>query len=167
LSDGWVRIDRRFHMWVPAVAMIVGVPFSVLGLLLPSGETAFVGMAVPNWVWVLIVFVVPTAAGATYVGPVMAAIQSMVAEPMRAMTTAIFLFVTNLIGLGAGPAVVGWVSDLLRGSFGEESLRMSLLIFVIVNVWAAFHFWRASHHVVEDLGAGALASSEGLPQPAQ
>jgi MFS family permease len=151
LANSWVKRDRRYHMWVPAAAMLFGVPFSVIGLLIPAGVITIGDTTIPNWLIVLIVFLVPTAAGAAYIGPVMAAIQTMVAEPMRALTTAIFLFVTNLIGLGAGPAIVGWVSDLLKAQFGPESLRISLLIFVIVNVWAALHFWLASRHVRDDL----------------
>jgi hypothetical protein len=131
--------------------MITGVPFSIIGLLLPAGHVAVGGLLIPFWLIGIILFVVPTAAAASYIGPVMAAVQTMVTEPMRAMTTAIFLFVTNLIGLGLGPLIVGWVSDMLKSEFGAESLRISLLLFVFVNVWSAFHFWLAARHVREDL----------------
>lgn len=172
LTNKWVRKDRRWHMLVPAIAMLVGVPFSIIALLLPHGAVDVGGTSVPNVVFVLALLIIPGIAGATYVGPVMSALQSMVAEPMRALTTAIFLFVTNLIGLGMGPAVVGWVSDLLKASVGAESLRYSLLIFVAVNVWASFHYWRASVHVVEDLKAGErdaeliAADSQAVAKPA-
>jgi hypothetical protein len=42
---------------------------------------------------------------------------------MRATASASFLLINNLIGLGAGPLLIGHVSDLLKKSYGVESLR--------------------------------------------
>ena len=50
---------------------------------------------------------------------------------MRAMASAILLFVINLIGLGLGPQGVGILSDLLAATSGSESLRYALLIVVV------------------------------------
>jgi hypothetical protein len=42
---------------------------------------------------------------------------------MRATASASFLLINNLIGLGGGPLLIGRVSDLLKKSYGVESLR--------------------------------------------
>ena len=57
----------------------------------------------------------------------------------------------DIIGLGAGPQAVGIVSDLLSDRFGQESLRYSLLIFSFVNIWAAFHYYKAGQYLKADL----------------
>ena len=53
------------------------------------------------------------------------------------------LFILNLIALGLGPLVVGFVSDLLMPVFGKESLRWSLMGTSLLNVWAGIHFMLA------------------------
>ncbi|RZM18405.1 MAG: hypothetical protein EOP67_60260 [Sphingomonas sp.] len=62
---------------------------------------------------------------------------------IRAMWAAITLLVINLVGLGLGPTLVGWLSDLLKPGFGEDSLRYALVIIVLMTPWALFHYWRA------------------------
>ena len=59
------------------------------------------------------------------------------------MWAAITLLVINLVGLGLGPTLVGWLSDLLKPGFGEGSLRYALIIIVSMTPWALFHYWRA------------------------
>ena len=151
LADRWVKRDRRFHVWVPAVAMLVAAPFSIAALLLPAGVLPLLGAEIPTYWLVAVLSIPPTAASAIYAGPVLAAIQTMTPEAMRAMTTAIFLFFTNLIGLGLGPVVVGRLSDSLRAVAGTDSLRWSLLITVGLNLWAAAHYALAARHLGTDL----------------
>lgn len=151
VADRRIKKDRRYHVWVPAIAMLVAAPFSVAALLIPAGSTALLGVEIPNYWWVMLLSIPPTAASAVYAGPVLAAIQTMTPETTRAVTTAIFLFSTNLIGLGAGPAVVGWLSDSFRATAGADSLRWSLMITVGLNIWAALHFARAARYLAHDL----------------
>jgi MFS family permease len=151
LANRWVKRDRRFHVWLPAAALVVATPFSVAGLLLPAGQVTPLGFAVPNVVLVMLLFVAPTAASAIYAGPVLAAVQTMTPENMRATTVAIFLFATNLIGMGVGPVFVGVLSDTLRATVGADSLRWALLVTVGLNLWAAAHYQRAARYLEADL----------------
>jgi MFS family permease len=157
IADRFARRDVRFLMRLPAMTMTCAAPLSLLALLLPAGTFDILGLSVPAFVFVVALMAIPTAATALYVGPVLAAIQGMVPEGMRATTVAIFLFVTNLIGLGAGPFVIGFLSDVLRTATGAQSLRWSLLVTVFINLWAAFHFWRGSAHLPRDLEPGVAA----------
>ena len=75
---------------------------------------------------------------------------------MRAMVVAIFLLVTNLIGVGLGPLAIGFISDLLSASLGSESLRYALLPIPFLMLWAALHLVLAARTQREDL-ARALA----------
>ena len=62
-----------------------------------------------------------------YLGPSFAMTQGLVTLRMRAVAAAILLFVLNIIGMGLGPTLVGWLSDLLMPYSGEESIRYALL----------------------------------------
>ena len=62
--------------------------------------------------------------------------QTLVRPHMRALASAILLFIINLIGLGLGPFFVGVLSDALKPSFGVDSVRYALLGTVTVGaVW--------------------------------
>jgi MFS family permease len=79
----------------------------------------------------------------SYLGPTFALLQGLAPVQLRALWAAITLLVINLLGLGLGPAAVGWISDALRPSFGAESLRYSLVCVGMLTPWAIFHYWRA------------------------
>jgi MFS family permease len=92
-------------------------------------------------------------------GPVFATIQTLVPERMRAVSFALVYLVANLIGMGLGPLAVGALSDALRPTVGEESLRYSLLILAPGYFWVAWYALRASRTVTADLAAAELAQT--------
>lgn len=119
-GGGWLgdRFGQRRHSQyarIPAIAFVLSVPFSVLALLSPTLTLAF------------FLFLVPTALGMAWLGPVISTIQHLVRPDMRAAASAIFLFIINLIGIGLGTYAIGALSDALTIQFGEESLRYSIL----------------------------------------
>jgi len=62
------------------------------------------------------------------------------------------LFLLNIIGLGLGPMFTGIMSDLLRDSLGDDSLRYSLLLVgAVIGPWSAYHFYAAGQHLEADL----------------
>jgi MFS family permease len=94
--------------------------------------------------------------GPMYLGPTFGMTQSLVTPAMRATASAILLFILNLIGLGLGPVFAGYLSDELRPSHGEESIRYSLLILAVAgNLWSALHYYLASRTLRDDLQAKA------------
>ena len=106
----------------------------------------------PTPVVALFVFVIPAATANFYLAPVLAQTQSLVGLRMRAVASALVLFVINLIGLGIGPWLVGRLSDALQPGFGEESLRYSLVaVSIIVLPIAALLLANASRHIEYDL----------------
>jgi hypothetical protein len=54
--------------------------------------------------------------------------------------------------MGLGPPLIGQVSDIMQAQYGQEGLRISLLSFAPVYLWAAFHFFRARRYLAKDLG---------------
>jgi hypothetical protein len=91
--------------------------------------------------------------GAMYVGPMLWVTQGLVKLRMRATASAILLFVLNLVGLGAGPVVVGLMNDLWATRFGDEAIRYSLLVVTLTGVLSSALFLLASRSLREELAA--------------
>ena len=70
---------------------------------------------------------------------------------MRALTVAIHLLVVNLLGLGAGPLVVGALNDLLAASQGAAAVRTSLLLVSATGLLSALCFVAGASSVRRDL----------------
>ena len=91
--------------------------------------------------------------GVAILGPLFAALQTLVPKHVRAMAVAVVLLFANLIGMGLGPLFVGIMSDALQPIFGTESLRYSLLAICPGYLWVSWHLWRASKTFTRDLDA--------------
>jgi MFS family permease len=105
----------------------------------------------PNEHWAL-GFMGLTAIGfAVVTAPLFATLQTLVPQHMRAVSVALIYLFANLIGMGFGPLMVGAVSDALRPSLGEESLRYALLAMTPGYLWAGWHLSRARRTVGNDL----------------
>ncbi len=65
---------------------------------------------------------------------------------MRAVSVAILYFAFNIVGLGLGPVLIGFTSDILATNHGLDSLRYSLLYIVpVAALWAALHLLLSAH----------------------
>ena len=83
--------------------------------------------------------------------PFFSAIQSLVEPRMRAMAMACVFLVSHLLGMGLGPLVVGFASDVLEPNYGQESLRNALLFLSPGFIWGAFHYWKAAKTIEQDI----------------
>lgn len=83
--------------------------------------------------------------------PFLAIIQTLIPERMRAMSIAIILLSSSLVGSGLGPLAAGALSDAFSDWAGVESLRYALLTLSAGYVWGAWHYWRASKTIRRDL----------------
>lgn len=131
--------DRRWYLLVSGISTLVLVPFQFVAYL-HGGLWAVIGS----------LFVV-SILGGMFLGPSFAIAQALVPLRMRAVASAILLFLLNIIGMGLGPYVVGVLSDLLDPSFGMDSLRYALCIAVIGNVWASIHYFLGARTLRKDL----------------
>jgi len=107
---------------VPALGQLLAVPTLIGFLLWP--ETHHVA-GIP-FAFVLSFF--GSIMGAFFTAPFMATIQGISKLRMRAMAAGVSTLVSTLVGLCAGPLLVGVLSDVMQTRFGDESLRYSLLI---------------------------------------
>jgi hypothetical protein len=142
LVDLFRSRDARFGVWIPAAAGVLGLPFLSLLLFWPEPRQALL-LSAPG-----------TLLGAVWLGPVFALTQTLVRIRMRAVASAILLFVVNLIGLGLGPQTVGLLNDLLQPRFGAGAVRWSLgAVVLVTSLWAALHFALAARSLRADLEA--------------
>jgi MFS family permease len=89
--------------------------------------------------------------GAATNGPLFSATQTLVPPHMRAMSVALVLFFSNLIGSGLGPLLTGALSDAFRPFVGEESLRYALVALCPGYFWCTWHLWQGSKTVAHDV----------------
>ena len=131
--------DRRWYMWIPGIATLLCVPFQFVAYL--SGNLALV----------LPMFGAMTFMAAVFFGPSFAMTQAIATLRMRSVATSLLLLVQTLIGQGIGPWLAGFISDKLGPSMGRGSLRYSLVIVGLVNVWAALHYLIGARALRQDL----------------
>jgi MFS family permease len=139
LSDRLVKRDLRWGLWIGAVGAALMAVGYILMISASSGNGA------------LIAFLIPGILGIFFQGPLMALIQAVSPVKMRATSVAISLFITNLLGLGLGPLIIGTLSDLLSPTYGDASLQMALLAIPVTLVISIFAFIAAARPLIEDI----------------
>ncbi|HAT27401.1 MAG TPA: MFS transporter [Gammaproteobacteria bacterium] len=131
--------DKTWYVWIPFISTLLAIPFALITfLLMPTGVTAAFS------------YLLPVFAGGWYLAPCIASTHFLVGIRMRAMASAVLLFVLNLIGLGLGPMLTGFVSDYLTPSYGDNALRYAMSITLMVNLWCALHYYWATRTIRAD-----------------
>lgn len=124
---------------VPGLLTLAAMPFGAICLL---AESATVSL--------LCLFPFYTLLN-VYIPAMYSANQNLAKLDMRATASAIVLFVVNIAGAGAGPFIVGGLSDLFAAHYGDESLRYALLVTVALGAIGCISFVLTSRWLGEDL----------------
>ena len=102
LADLWGAKTIRAYGWLPAIAIGICLPIGVMSFWVSS-------------VWVHLVFTTFLLLFlGIYLGPSFAIAQTLAPVNMRAMSTALFFFILNMIALGGGPTFTGWLIDVFK-----------------------------------------------------
>lgn len=134
LTDRFGKHNKGWYMWIPAIAAIGIVPLYLI---------IFTTQNTPLALWLNFI---PSMMLAIYIGPGIAVLHANVKPAMRATASALFYFVVNIIGLGLGPTLIGGVSDYLTPSYGQDALRIAMLVIIpSAMAWSALHFYLAGH----------------------
>lgn len=142
LSDKLGVDDKRWYLWLPAIAGLISVPLG-LPYLLSENTTVAIG-----FMFVVTIFI------STYLGPCLAISHTLVPPAMRALTSAVLFFVLNMIGLGMGPLTAGLLSDYYVQFFGNDSLRYAMLTIAILGSPSILLYMLAARHLPGDLARG-------------
>ena len=124
---------------IPAVCLLVAAVAYAL---------AFSGATLPM-AWILLV--VGQTLGLTWLGPVLGAVQLLVPPSMRATTSASFLLINNLIGIGFGVWIFGEISTRVEAAYGNESLRYAVIYGLAFYVLAAGFYFLAAPRLKKDV----------------
>ena len=134
-----VKRDIRWYLWIGIVSIILTIPFSFY--------TLFTG----NRMGAILCYFIPNVLFSLNMGALLTVTQGVVSVEMRAMSSAVYYFVLNLIGIGLGPLFIGILSDYLTPIYGVESLRYSLFIVSVVYLGCIYFYWKAGQHIAEDM----------------
>jgi len=145
-ADALSKRDMRWLMWICAVSGLSLIPFLVGFCFSPDPTLAL-------WLFLPANFL-----NQFYAAPSYAVTQGLAQLRMRAVASAIILFVINLVGLGLGPQLVGVLNDLLEGSFGDQAVRYSLAAVGLFNLFGALHSVLGSRYLRRDLETAAATS---------
>jgi hypothetical protein len=164
----WIsRRDRRWYAWFSALGCFLSAPLYVLAFTLTNTIVATLLLILAS----ICVFL--------YYTPTQVVLQNMAEPRMRATVAFTFFFVVGLVGVGAGPAIVGAFSDFFAAqSFGtgdyaaacagasmseacraasSVGLKYALVGIASIGVWAAIHFMMAARTLRQDMNAAATA----------
>jgi MFS family permease len=133
LADRLARRDSRWYLWVPACGQAISVPILVAFLLWPESQriplpsflagTAFEAIPVA-----LVWSIFGSVFGSFFTAPFIATIQGVSPLRMRTFAAAMSTLISTLVGLAAGPLLVGILADSFALRFADDALRFSLLV---------------------------------------
>ena len=130
MADRLGKTSKAAYPLTPAIAFLISVPCFILAMNSGAVVGAVMPGSDPNGVAALtmafLIFLIPTGLNLTWLGPITAAVQHLATPAMRTTASALFLLINNLLGIAVGIYYFGWMSDLLRPTFGEESLRWAI-----------------------------------------
>ena len=152
VADKMAKKSKGAYPLVPAVAFIISAPCFILAMnspwligMLPGGGSHAMALVVA-----FVIFLIPTGLNLAWLGPVTAAVQHLAPAPMRSTASAIFLLINNLLGLAVGFFYFGWMSDVLRPVFGDESLRWAIYTGMGFYLVASVLLFAASKTLTKD-----------------
>jgi MFS family permease len=138
LTDHFGKKDKRWYLKIPAYAILISIPCAAGAIFLQDTFFSLACLGLCSFLQSM------------YLGPSLSVAHSLVPASMRALTSAVFFLVINLIGLGFGPLVVGMISDMLKPSLGVESLRWALSIIIVISFASAVLFFSTAKKLVVD-----------------
>ncbi len=130
LADRLGKQDCRWYGRVPAIALVFAVPVLVVALWMPNQAVATVLFGCGFLLY------------QTSHAPGLAVIQRVLHPSVRAQGAAFVFFLANLLGMGFGPLLTGFLSDQLMSGFGAQSLSMAMSAALLVLGGASVWYWR-------------------------
>lgn len=139
LADRWGKKDIRAYGWLPAISIALCLPVGLITWWVPS----IVIHLIFATLFLLLIGI--------YLGPSFAIAQTLAPIHMRAMSTALFFFILNMIALGGGPTFSGWIMDVFKENFNDlESIRYAMTVTSFVFVPSVISFLLVSKYLPKD-----------------
>ena len=160
LGDRFGRRDARYYLAIPAAAYVLAAAFQVTALMQSDLFALVILLALGQLCCVM------------YLGPTFGVLHNMVEPRMRATAVAVVFVLTSLIGLGLGPVLVGWLSDVAAARVVDAEtyaacaagstaatcrdasftgVKFAIAAASLLYLWPAIHYYAASRSVSLDL----------------
>ena len=153
LADKWGKKDIRAYGWVPAIAITLCLPIGIISFWVDSVEMNLF------WTTLFLVFI------GVYLGPSFAIAQTLAPIKMRAMSTALFFFILNMIALGGGPTFTGWLIDVFKENYNDlESMRYAMSVTFCIFIPSVLSFLIVSKVLPEDWSAAERRNLESTTE---
>lgn len=133
-------LQQRHAAWgfgAIAIAYLLTRPFVLVCYL--TGDTTIA----------LVTLVPPALVATLFVGPSLAMLHNRIPPTLRPAASALFLMTVNLIGLGAGPILVGAMSQWLFTEAGSHSLGYAMAAIQLIALLAIIHFFLAGRRLAQ------------------
>ncbi|MDB4177931.1 MFS transporter [Gammaproteobacteria bacterium] len=139
LADKWGAKNLRAYGWLPAIAMSVTLPLGIWSYWVQSVEANLI----LSTIYLLFIGI--------YLGPSFAIAQTLAPINMRAMSTALFFFILNMVALGGGPTFAGWLIDVYKETYSDlDAMRMAMTVTHLVFIPALISFLIVSRILPRD-----------------
>ena len=138
MADWLGKRSKAWYAILPAVSFLISGPLYALGVLDPAIGSAF---------WI---FIIPQALGLVWLGPVLTAVQHMGPSASRTQISSLFLLINNLLGIGLGTYGIGKISDLLKPTYGVDSVKWAFVYGLGFYGLAALFLFLASTRLKKD-----------------
>jgi len=139
ITEKLAKKNVSFYGILPGAVLIIGVPALM---------AAFWVQSVPLHLALITVYLL--SAG-VYLGPSFAVAQTLAPINMRAMSTALFFLILNIIALGGGPTLVGVLSERLTEQHGQvHALRLAITTLIVPYALSVIAFFWAAKTLPKD-----------------
>ena len=139
LSDWMGRKDVRWRMYISAICSILAFPGVLLFVFAKSLFVCIVG------------FTIVSMMSPVHVGPIVAASHSVVKVGMRAFSTSVVYLISELIGLGLGPFLIGVFNDHYAHRLGVGVIRYSMSTAAITTLVGGLLFILGAQFLQRDM----------------
>lgn len=135
----WFVTSEKKQLRLAALGVVCSLPLMITFLTVPEKHEA------------LGAFVLQTVTLNAFLPPVLALLQRLIPDDMRATVMAMITMVATIVGMAVGPQLVGTLSDLLKPALGPDALRYAMMIVSCLALWGACHLWVSSRAIEHDL----------------
>ena len=139
LSDFLGRRNVRWRIYVSAICSILACPGV---LLFATSRSLF---------WCIVGFMIFSAASPVHVGPIVAVSHSVVKVGMRAFATSVIYLISELLGLGLGPFLIGVFNDHYSHALGVDVIRYSVATAAFTTLIGGLLFCLAAQSLERDM----------------
>lgn len=149
LVDWKAKTDIRAYGTIPAISILLALPLAIAAFWAPTIALHLaIGAALQLCLGV-------------YLGPSFAIAQTLAPIKLRAMSTALFFFVLNMIALGGGPTFAGAMIDVFLGQGQNELEATRWAMYVTFGAYIlAFIFYMCVRITLPNDWAAAEARNE-------